>query len=478
MSRYAAHALCSAVLALVLGWLPAFAATVPETASLESKKSPDTRTVEQTAAVSVDGARTIAVEIHRNEPRPEWWEKELLREDDLVVVSIVDKNVPDSSWEMVAFPPVVLRQQGDVSVMSVEAIHADSVVLMNCDDMYRIYCTCIKQFFDADARKALGHVNFEPLGASTLLAADHAIYWITGHRRFSPNRDEAVVAQFSPGGPELVSGTDRKAAIASMPRPMAECRVWRQSPILEGGLLDPSMTPLTHPSCFVQAASSPALWTFDLPLDAQNSRGHYERLSGIAVQDEDNFLAYPLPQSMPENLGRYRRDFQERHPAYARDIDSYTVHESVDAFALHDTRLWFGTSFYDGEGYTGVGTLGYFDLVRRRYEFIRLPEMADWSTTAILVEEDAVWIGLADRLEGADRSGGLLRYDRRSGETRIYPIKYVIADIFRQDGTLYVGAARGRVYLLQDDSIVAGYSVEPALNGGYEVRSLSNHRLH
>jgi len=54
--------------------------------------------------------------------------------------------------------------------------------------------------------------------------------------------------------------------------------------------------------------------------------------------------------------------------------------------------------------------------------------MADWSTTAILVDEDAVWIGLADRLEGADRSGGLLRYDRKSG--------------------------------------------------GYEVRSLSNHRLH
>ena len=126
---------------------------------------------------------------------------------------------------------------------------------------------------------------------------------------------------------------------------------------------------------------------------------------------------------MPEDLGRYRRDFQERHPAYARDIDSYTVYESIDAFSLHNTRLWFGTSFYDGEGYTGVGTLGYFDIVRRQYEFIRLPEIADWSTTAILVEEGAVWIGLADHPEGASHSGGLLRYDRISGETRIYPIK-------------------------------------------------------
>ena len=34
------------------------------------------------------------------------------------------------------------------------------------------------------------------------------------------------------------------------------------------------------------------------------------------------------------------------------------------------------------------------------------------------------------------------------------------------------------LFVIKNDSIASGYSVEPALNGGYEVRSLSNHRLH
>ncbi len=477
MSRSVERALYPRVLALLIGWLPAVVATAPEAPRLETEESPDTRTVERIAAVSVEGVRTIAVEIRHSEPRPDWWHHELVREDDSVVVAIVDESNPDSRWELVAFPPLVLIQQGDLSVLSVEAIHADSVVLMNCDEMYGIHCTCIKQFFDADARKALGHVNFEPLGDSTVLVADNAVYWITEHRRFSPNRDEAIVAQFSPGEPELVYGIDRKVAIATMQGPAAECRTLRQSPILEEGLLDSSITPLTRPSCFVQAASAPPLWTFDFPLGTVNSRGHYGSLSGIAVQDGDSFATYPLPQSMPEDLGRYRRDFQERHPAYARDIDSYTVHESIDAFSLHKTRLWFGTSFDDGEGYTGVGTLGFFDIVRRQYEFIRLPEIADWSTTAILVEEGAVWMGLADHPEGASHSGGLLRYDRVSGEKRIYPIKHVITDILRENGTLYVGAERGRLYVVKDDSFVSSYAVEPSFNGGYEIGSLSIEHL-
>ncbi len=408
MSRSVVGALYPRVLALLIGWLPAVVATAPEAPRLETEESPDTRTVERIAAVSVEGVRTIAVEIRHSEPRPDWWHHELVREDDSVVVAIVDESNPDSRWELVA---------------------------------------------------------------------DNAVYWITEHRRFSPNRDEAIVAQFSPGEPELVYGIDRKVAIATMQGPAAECRTLRQSPIREDGLLDSSITPLTRPSCFVQAASAPPLWTFDFPLGTVNSRGHYGSLSGIAVQDGDSFATYPLPQSMPEDLGRYRRDFQERHPAYARDIDSYTVHESIDAFSLHKTRLWFGTSFDDGEGYTGVGTLGFFDIVRRQYEFIRLPEIADWSTTAILVEEGAVWMGLADHPEGASHSGGLLRYDRVYGETRIYPIKHVITDILRENGTLYVGAERGRLYVVKDDSIVSSYAVEPSFNGGYEIGSLSIEHL-
>ena len=193
------------------------------------------------------------------------------------------------------------------------------------------------------------------------------------------------------------------------------------------------------------------------------------------MQDGDSYLAYPLSQSTPEDLGLHRRRFQATHPL-AQDIGRYTIRESIDAFVLHANRLWFGKSFYDGEGLTGVGSFGYFDIDQGNYKLIRLPDIADWSTSAILVEEGSVWIGLAQYTEGGDHGGGLLRYDRRTGETRIYPIENVITHILGHDGVIYVGAKRGRLYLLKKGSIVSRYSVEPALEGGFEIRSLSQTR--
>ena len=464
-------------MAFLIGWLPTIAASAPETPRSETQYSPHTHTVEQIAAVSVEGARTIAVEIHRKEPRPEWWPRELHRDDDLIVLSITDEDEPGSRWEMVAFPPIVLRQQGDISFTRVEAIDADSAVLTNCDDMYGIYCTSIKQFFDADARTALGYVKFEPLGESALLQIDNAVYLAT--KRLWNSRDwiEAIVARFSPEGPELVFGHERKTAIATIPGPKPECRTLRLNPIRAGSLLDSSITPKTDPDCFVQAASSPPLWTFDIPLDNYNARGHYERLSGIVVQDGESYLAYPLPQSMPQDLGLYRSRFAETQPAYARNIDSFTIRESIKAFALDQNRLWFGKSFYDGEGLTGVGSLGYFDIERRSYQLIRLPEIADWSTTAILVENDRVWIGLTGHPEGADYSGGLLRYEMETGNVRIYPISEVITDILQHKGALYVATERAQLYMLENDTVVAHYSVEPALNDGFEIRSQATRLL-
>lgn len=477
MTKSAVRAFYTGVLAFLIGLLPAVEASAPEVQRPETEESPDTRTVEQLAAVSEDGGRAIAIEIHRKEPRPEWWPTELHRDDDLIVLSIMDKDEPGSRWEKVAFPPIVLRQQGDISFTRVEAIHADSVVLTNCDDMYGIYCTSIKQFFDADARRALGQVKFEPLGESALLQIGNAVYFAT--KRLWNSRDwiEAIVARFSPGGPELVFGHERKTAIATIPGPIAECRTLRLNPIRAGSLLDSSITPKTDPSCFVQAASSPPLWTFDFPLDNYNARGHYERLSGIVVQDGESYRAFPLSQSTPQDLGLYRSRFAETQPAYARNIDSFTILESIEAFAVHRNRLWFGKSFYDGEGLTGVGSLGYFDIERRSYQLIRLPEIADWSTSAILIENDRVWIGLTGHPEGADYSGGLLRYEMETGDVRIYPISEVITDILQHKDALYVATERAQLYVLENDTVVAHYSVEPALNGGFEIRSKSTRLL-
>ena len=470
MTRWAVATLFAGLLMPSSGLSPAAGASAPEAPRHETGTSLKTRTVSRITAVTMEAGRTISVDVHRHWEYFDWLEYEILDRGDSVVVSIVEEGNPDSRWEIVAIPPLVPGPHDDVLTVRVEAIHADSVVLLQCDQTYGIYCTSIKVFFDAVAKNALGRVEFEPLGESTLLQVNNAIISVVERRSFDRNRADSIVVRYSPGEPVLISGPEREAIIATLPKPPAQCHTLDQIPILEGGLLDPSVTPLTRSSCFVQVASSPPLWTFNFPLKTFDARGRYEKLPGIAVQDGDSFLAYPLTQSTAEDLGIYRREFVPR--TRAEGIGRFKIQEWIDAFGLHANRLWFGKGFYDGEGYTGVGSLSYFDIDRRSYKTIRLPEIADWSTSSILVEDRWVWMGLVGYGEGADHSGGLLRYDRSTGETRIYPIEDVITHILGHNSVVYVGAKKGRLYVLEKGSITSRYAVEPTLSAGLEIHSL------
>lgn len=458
---------------LLSGWLPALAAlAAPKPPAQAMSETVETRTIDRITAVSVEGKRTITVEIHRQGPTPIWWPEAILDRGDSVVVSIVEDSNPDSRWEIVAIPPLVLAPREDVYVVSIQAIHADSVVFLKCDQMYGVYCTSIKVFFDANVKKVLGRVETEPLGESKLVAVNGSVYSVTERQRFSANRAEAIVARYSPGKPALVSGAERNAAIASAPPSPSRSPYpyLNKSPILKDGLLDASVTPLTRPSCFHQASSSPPLWIYIFDLNNEDQRG-------IAVQEGDSYRAYPFPRTTSEELAHHRPELVAQYPFLLEKNGRSRILEWIDSSAMRANRLWLGRGLYDGEGSTGVGAFGYFDLDRRTYTMTTIPEIADWSTSAIYVEQGLIWMGLAHHTEGASSSGGLLRYDRDTGETHTYPIEHVITDILGRNGLIYLGVERGRVFMLKDDSVFASYSVEPSLNGGHEIRSLSIEHL-
>ena len=62
----------------------------------------------------------------------------------------------------------------------------------------------------------------------------------------------------------------------------------------------------------------------------------------------------------------------------------------------------------------GVGDIGYFDTVTQDWVFLHIPEMAEWSASALLVELNAIWVGLVHQGDDGNTPGGLLRYDRAS----------------------------------------------------------------
>jgi hypothetical protein len=169
-------------------------------------------------------------------------------------------------------------------------------------------------------------------------------------------------------------------------------------------------------------------------------------------------LATPLPQSTYAEFARAR-------PARVRDGygPGSSIRETIEPYQIAGNKIWFGKSFYDGEGITGVGAIGYFDRPTKKYTFLRIQEVADWSVSNLLVEGDTLWAGLVRHPEGADRPGGLIHHDLKSGVTKKFPVDDVIYRIERWRDSLYLTTSNG-IYVLKGDRWTR-FRVEPDING-------------
>jgi hypothetical protein len=172
---------------------------------------------------------------------------------------------------------------------------------------------------------------------------------------------------------------------------------------------------------------------------------------------------HPMPKSTYSQFARARPN---------RVKDGYegegtTIDESPGPYQVVGTRIWFGKVFYDGEGTTGVGGLGYFDTSVSSYAFMPVPLLADWSASAILVEPAVVWIALVGYPEGEAYAGGLLRYDRTTGRSRKYPTAEVVQRMLRWKDGLYLGTSNG-AYRIRRDTLTR-YRVEPDINNRFMI---------
>jgi hypothetical protein len=133
---------------------------------------------------------------------------------------------------------------------------------------------------------------------------------------------------------------------------------------------------------------------------------------------------HPLPQPTYD-------EFAKARPARVKDgyrRGSAEFNDAIGPWELEGNKLWFGKTFYDGEGLTGIGGFGYFDSVEKRYRLWTAPEIADWSVSAIQVDPDVVWMALVRNGEWGGSGAGVLRFDRHSGGYR----KFATQDIGRQ----------------------------------------------
>lgn len=164
----------------------------------------------------------------------------------------------------------------------------------------------------------------------------------------------------------------------------------------------------------------------------------------------------PVPAAIP-SLPRTSYDqFASARPGRVKNgyvRASTELHDSVGPWQQEDGRIWFGKSFYDGEGSSGVGGFGYFDVSERRLYMFEPPEIADWSVSAIDVGPDAVWMALVQNGEYGGSSGGLLRYDRQSGVVRRFELPDIGVRLIRVGGGKILAATDFGIGVVEGDGV-------------------------
>ena len=90
-----------------------------------------------------------------------------------------------------------------------------------------------------------------------------------------------------------------------------------------------------------------------------------------------------------------------------------SIDQTISACVKDGENVYFGISFYAGEGVSGVGGVGRYNTESRDVEIRRLPILRDSSVTHIAFDGKLLWVATAHHYEcsGTPPAVGLIRYD-------------------------------------------------------------------
>jgi hypothetical protein len=175
--------------------------------------------------------------------------------------------------------------------------------------------------------------------------------------------------------------------------------------------------------------------------------------TGLAIVDKSaarELYAVPVP-----TMDQYRK-LRPGEPA------PLEIENDIGPVAMDGSTVWFANRFYDGEGTSGVGAVGHFDLRTHKFEMRYLPEIAAWSGSAIRPDGDDLWIGLMRQPEGAAFGGGLLRYNLKTGSVLRFEIPDYIYTIDRVGDAVYCGTSNGLYIVRRGEVTHMAFEPDPA----------------
>jgi hypothetical protein len=178
----------------------------------------------------------------------------------------------------------------------------------------------------------------------------------------------------------------------------------------------------------------------------------------------------PIPAVVPALPRTTYDQFAAARPQRVKDgyvRQGTDLTESIGPWHREGGKIWFGKTFYDGEGTTGVGGFGYFDHKENKLQLFDPPEIADWSVSALDVTPDAIWMALVNNGEYGGSSGGLLRYDRHTSTARRLPLPDIALRLDHMDGKILAATDFG-LAVVENDQITR-FFVDQTTDGRWRV---------
>jgi hypothetical protein len=172
---------------------------------------------------------------------------------------------------------------------------------------------------------------------------------------------------------------------------------------------------------------------------------------------------YPLPQSTYDGFAKVRPG--RVADGYVRE--NVTIDETIGPVQLEGDKLWFGKTFSDEEGDSGVGGFGYFDAKDRQYHLFIPPEVADFAISAILVEPDTVWMSILHYGEYGGCPAGVLRYDRKTHTVHKYDLPDFVSGLVASGNRVLAATSSGVAVVDGDEA--TRYFVDRTTDGRLRI---------
>lgn len=169
-----------------------------------------------------------------------------------------------------------------------------------------------------------------------------------------------------------------------------------------------------------------------------------------------------IPLDFPD-LAQLRRDRPD-YFADGRTPDYLTTR--IGPATLDRQRVWFGLTFYEGEGGAGIGGLGWLDPQTGKAELIYPSPMADYSVSAIGAYDGAVFVGLARYSEGFGGGAGIARYDPDDSSVERFDESSEVARFAFHAGRLYATTYRGLLEIDLASRATRRWTVYPPRDSG------------